>query len=47
MSNGHLALCPRCNKVRRNNSPHEFTWWSVRGIGRMCWHCYDKLIRKQ
>ena len=43
MSKGRIALCPRCNKMRRDNSPYSFVWWRVLGFGLMCWHCFDRL----
>ena len=40
-------LCPKCNKVRWNNSPYSYTWWHVMGHGYMCYACHEKLAKQR
>jgi len=40
-------LCPRCNKMRRNQSPVAYVWWHVMGVGLMCWHCWARFSRSK
>jgi hypothetical protein len=41
-----IKQCPKCLKNRVNNSPVSYVWWAVQGHGHMCWHCFDKLKKK-
>lgn len=41
-----IERCPRCEKNRYNDSPYNYVWWSVMGVGYMCWHCFKCLKAK-
>lgn len=29
--------------MRLDDSPRSYVWWRVKGLGLMCWVCWDKL----